>query len=195
MNTPDILTEYLQFGGVPGYKVRAAIAATASPSWGVYAGYELIENVARPGSEENLDNEKYQYKPRDFAGAEAAGRSLAPYITRLNEIRREHPALQQLRNLDVHWADDPAILVYSKHVETDAGADSIIVVANVDPHSVRETTVYLDPRRFGVTPGQRFQVTDLITGNSFDWGTDNYVRLDAFVEPVHIFSVTRTEGE
>jgi starch synthase (maltosyl-transferring) len=195
VNTPDILTEYLQFGGVPGYKVRAAIAATASPTWGVYAGYELIENVARPGSEENLDNEKYQYKPRDFAGAEAAGRSLAPYITRLNEIRREHPALQQLRNLDVHWSDDPAILVYSKHVTTDAGADTIIVVANVDPHSVRETTVYLDPRRFDIAPGIRFHVTDLITGAGFDWGTENYVRLDAFVEPVHILSVTRTEGE
>jgi starch synthase (maltosyl-transferring) len=201
VNTPDILTEYLQFGGPAAYRVRAAIAATASPSWGVYAGYELYENVARPGSEENIDNEKYEYKPREFAKAEEAGRSLAPYITRLNEIRRAHPALQQLRNLALHWSDDGAILVYSKYLEpqfTDlegaGGGDAIIVVANVDPHSVRETTVHLDPRLFGVEPGRTFQVTDLITGQRFTWGTDNYVRLDAFVEPVHILSVDLTEG-
>ncbi|MCU1479054.1 MAG: alpha,4-glucan--maltose-phosphate maltosyltransferase, partial [Subtercola sp.] len=95
VNTPDILHAYLQFGGRPAYKIRAAIAATGSPSWGVYSGYELIENVARPGAEENIDNEKYQLKPRDFAAAEAAGTSIAPYITLLNQIRREHPALQQ----------------------------------------------------------------------------------------------------
>jgi starch synthase (maltosyl-transferring) len=201
VNTPDILTEYLQFGGPAAFKVRAAIAATASPSWGVYAGYELYENVARPGSEENIDNEKYEYKPRDFAKAEEAGRSLASYITRLNEIRRAHPALQQLRNLDLHWSDDGAILVYSKYLEPEfmdsmgaKGGDAIIVVANVDPHSVRETTVHLDPRLFGVEPGRTFEVTDLITDQRFTWSTDNYVRLDAFTEPVHILSVDLTEG-
>jgi len=193
VNTPDILTAYLQFGGVAAYKVRAAIAATASPTWGVYAGYELFENVARPGSEENIDNEKYEYKARDYAGAEAAGRSLAPYITRLNEIRREHPALQQLRNLDVHWSDDDSMLVYSKYLApeftADGRGDGIIVVANVDPHSVRETTVHLDPRKFGYLAGDTFEVTDLITGQVYTWGTDNYVRLDAFTEPVHILSI------
>jgi starch synthase (maltosyl-transferring) len=200
VNTPDILSEYLQFGGVPAYKVRAAIAATASPSWGVYAGYELYENVARAGSEENIDNEKYEYKPRSFAKAEAEGRSLAPYLTRLNEIRREHPALRQLRNLELHWSDDPAILVYSKYLAPEprlSGAsegDAIIVVANVDPHSVRETTIHLDPRMFGIMGGQSFEVTDLITGQTFTWSTDDYVRLDAFVEPVHILSVNLTKG-
>jgi len=193
VNTPDILTAYLQFGGIAAYKIRAAIASTASPSWGVYAGYELFENVARPGSEENIDNEKYEYKARDYAAAEAAGRSLAPYITRLNEIRNEHPALQQLRNLDVHWSDDDAILVYSKYLApeftADGRGDGIIVVANVDPHSVRETTVHLDPRRFGYLAGDTFDVTDLITGQVYTWGTDNYVRLDAFTEPVHILSI------
>ena len=193
VNTPDILTAYLQFGGVAAYKVRAAIAATASPTWGVYAGYELFENVARPGSEENIDNEKYEYKARDYAGAEAAGRSLAPYITRLNEIRRDHPALQQLRNLDVHWSDDDSMLVYSKYLAPEFTAngrgDGIIVVANVDPHSVRETTVHLDPRKFGYLAGDTFEVTDLITGQVYTWGTDNYVRLDAFTEPVHILSI------
>jgi len=198
VNTPDILTEYLQFGGRPAYKVRAAIAATGSPSWGVYAGYELFESVARPGSEENIDNEKYEFKARDFAGAEAAGDSLAPYLTRLNEIRAQHPALRQLRNLDVHWSDDDSILVYSKYLApqfTGTGeADGIIVVANVDPHSVRETTVHLDPTRFGFERGAEFTVTDLITQSTFVWGGDNYVRLDAFTEPVHILRVEYPKG-
>lgn len=205
VNTPDILTAFLQYGGPAAYKVRAAIAATASPSWGVYSGYELVENVARPGSEENIDSEKFQFVPRDWAKADAEATSLAPYITRLNQIRNEHPALRQLRNLTVHWSDDSAILVYSKYLaaefmtetvtrESFPNGDAIIVVANVDPHSVRETTVHLDPRVFGRLPGETFTVTDLITGQSFNWGTDNYVRLDAFTEPVHILSVDLTKG-
>jgi starch synthase (maltosyl-transferring) len=202
VNTPDILTEYLQFGGVAAYRIRAALAATASPSWGMYAGFELFEHIARPGSEENIDNEKYEYKQRDWAGAEKAGTSLAPYIARLNLIRAAHPALRQLRNLDVHWSDDEAIFVYTKYLAAEhngasdthaAGTpgvrDAIIVVANVDPHSVRETTVHLDLTRIGMQPTDRFTVTDLITGSTFTWGSDNYVRLDAFGEPVHILHV------
>ncbi|WP_147040835.1 alpha-1,4-glucan--maltose-1-phosphate maltosyltransferase [Microbacterium aerolatum] len=193
VNTPDILTEYLQFGGRAAYKVRAAIAATAAPTYGVYAGYELFENVARPGSEENIDNEKYEYKLRDFAAAEAAGDSLAPYLRRLNEIRRTHPALRQLRNLSVHWSDDDGILVYSKHLDgaftPDGESDTVIVVANVDPHSVRETTVHLDTRVWDVEPGEPFDVEDLVTGETWTWSDHDYVRLDAFAEPVHILHV------
>jgi starch synthase (maltosyl-transferring) len=199
VNTPDILTAYLQFGGPAAYKIRAAIAATGAPTWGVYAGYELYENVARAGSEENIDNEKYEYKARDFAKAEAEGRSLAPYLTQLNRIRAEHPALRQLRNLEVHWSDDDSILVYSKYLDgrfTRSGrGDAIIIVANVDPHSVRETTVHLDPTLFGIEPGEIFEVTDLITKQKFSWGTDNYVRLDAFTEPVHILRVELPRGK
>ena len=198
VNTPDILTEYLQFGGPAAYKIRAALAATASPLWGVYSGYELFENVARPGSEENIDNEKYEYKKRDFGTAETLGRSLAPYLTALNRIRFEHPALRQLRNLDVHWSDDDSILVYSKFLDgrfiRSGRSDGIIVVANVDPHSVRETTVHLDPTRFGIDPAVPFEVTDLITKDRFTWGIDNYVRLDAFTEPVHILRVEYPKG-
>jgi starch synthase (maltosyl-transferring) len=198
VNTPDILTEYLQFGGVPAYKVRAAIAATASPTWGVYAGYELIENVARPGSEENIDNEKYEYKPRDWAAAEKAGASIAPYLTTLNRIRNEHPALRQLRNLSVHWSDDEAILVYAKTLPgrfvRSGRSDGIIVVANVDPHSARQTTVHLDLAALGLEPGSTFDVKDLITGEKFRWGADNFVRLDAFVEPVHILRIEYPKG-
>ncbi len=193
VNTPDILTEYLQYGGRPAYKIRAALAATAGASYGVYAGYELIENVARPGSEENIDNEKYEYKLRDWAAADAAGTTLAPYLTRLNEIRRAHPALRQLRGLTLHWSDDDAILVFSKHIPgalTASGEpDTILVVANVDPHSTRQTTVHLDSTVWGVPRGDDYEVEDLITGATWTWNQDAFVRLDAFYEPVHILHV------
>ena len=198
VNTPDILTEYLQFGGIPAYRIRAGLAATASPSWGVYAGYELFEHVARPGSEENIDNEKYEYKLRDWAGTAKAGTSLAPYLMKLNLIRAAHPALRQLRNLDVHWSDDESILVYTKFLAGDfvdgGGTDALIIVANVDPHSVRETMVHLDLSRIGLEPDATFTVRDLLTGESFTWGADNYVRLDAFTEPMHILHVEYPRG-
>jgi starch synthase (maltosyl-transferring) len=193
VNTPDILTEFLQYGGRPGYKIRAAIAATAAPLYGVYAGYELFENVARPGSEENVDNEKYEYKLRDWAAAEESGDSLAPFLTKLNEIRREHPALGQLRNFTAHWSDDDAILVYSKHLDAALSptgrSDTLIVVANVDPHSVRQTMVHLDTRIWGVRPGDPFEVEELLTGQQWTWSDHDFVRLDAFHEPVHILHV------
>ncbi|MFT4214628.1 MAG: DUF3416 domain-containing protein [Microbacterium sp.] len=196
VNTHDILTEYLQYGGRPAYKIRAAVAATAGATYGVYAGYELIENVARPGSEENIDNEKYEYKFRDWEDAEASGHSLAPYLRRLNEIRRAHPALRQLRGLTIHWSDDDAILVYVKHLpaalSTSGEGDTIIVVANVDPHATRQTTVHIDSSVFGVPRGEDYEVQDLITGESWTWNQDNFVRLDAFVEPVHILHVKET---
>jgi len=193
VNTPDILTEYLQFGGATAFKIRATIAATAAPNWGVYSGFELFEDVARPGSEENIDNEKFEYRPRDFEKAEKLGVSLAPYLAELNRIRSEHPALRQLRNLDLHWSDDDSILVYSKFLDarfTESGtSDGVLIVANVDPHSVRETMVHLDPRRLGIEPGAAFDVVDLLSGQRFTWGEHNYVRLDAFIQPVHILSV------
>ncbi len=193
VNTPDILTAYLQFGGPAAYKIRAAIAATASPSWGVYAGYELFEDVARPGSEENIDNEKYEYKARDWAKADSTGRTLAPYLTMLNAVRRAHPALAQLRNLRVHWSDDDSVLVYSKHVPARFGPqgrpDGVIVVANVDPHSVRSTMVHLDLAALGLTPGETFEVKDAVTGQRWTWSDSNFVRLDSFTEPVHLLSI------
>jgi starch synthase (maltosyl-transferring) len=193
VNTPDILSEYLQFGGPAAFKIRAAIAATAAPTWGVYSGFELFENVARSGAEENIDNEKYEYRPRDYTRAQNLSASLAPYLTMLNQIRSEHPALRQLRNLDIHSSDDDSMLVYSKYLSgkfTRSGKpDGIIVVANVDPHSVRETTVHLDVTRFGIAEGTRFEVKDLRTNAKWTWGADNYVRLDAFNEPVHILRV------
>ncbi|HKU11201.1 MAG TPA: alpha-1,4-glucan--maltose-1-phosphate maltosyltransferase [Sinomonas sp.] len=197
VNTPDILTEYLQYGGRPAFKIRAVLAAMAAPTWGVYAGYELFEHVARPGAEEYIDNEKYEYKQRDWAQAEAEGRSLAPYITRLNEIRRAHPALWDLQNLTLHWSTDEAVLAFSKHkVLEDGTKDTLIIVVNVDPHSARECSVHLDLAALDLDPdlfdGEgKFRVDDLISGQSWQWGVDNYVRLDSYFEPAHILHVRR----
>jgi starch synthase (maltosyl-transferring) len=197
VNTPDILTEYLQYGGPAAFRVRAVLASTASPLWGVYAGYELYEHVARPGAEEYIDNEKFEYKARDWDAAAESGRSLAPYITRLNHIRRDHPALQDLQNLTVHQSTDDSTVVYSKHKTLpDGSKDTIIVVVNVDPHVTKECSVVLDLAALELDPQDRtagggFYVDDLLTGNSWEWGEYNYVRLDPHVEPAHILSVRR----
>ncbi|WP_306632391.1 alpha-1,4-glucan--maltose-1-phosphate maltosyltransferase [Arthrobacter sp. B1I2] len=197
VNTPDILTEYLQYGGPAAFRIRAVLASTGSPLWGVYAGYELYEHVARPGAEEYIDNEKFEYKARDWDAAAESGRSLAPYITRLNHIRRDHPALLDLQNLTVHTSTDDSTVVYSKHKTLpDGSKDTIIVVVNVDPHVTKECSVALDLAALELdpqdrTPGGGFYVDDLITGQSWEWGEFNYVRLDPHVEPAHILSVRR----
>ncbi len=196
VNTPDILHAYLQYGGPAAFKIRATVAATASPTWGVYAGFELFEHVAvKPGSEEYLDSEKYQIKLRDWEGAERTGRTLAPYITRLNEIRRRHPALQQLRNLTVHSSDDESILVFSKYAKGPGDDrhedDLMIVVVNVDPHATRESSVHLDMPALGMDWHDRFTVHDELTDESWTWGEHNYVRLDPHHQPAHIFTVRR----
>jgi starch synthase (maltosyl-transferring) len=196
VNTPDILHAYLQYGGPAAFKIRATIAATASPTWGVYAGFELFEHVAvRPGSEEYLDSEKYQVRIRDWEGAERSGRTLSPYITQLNDIRRRHPALQLLRNLTVHHSDDESVLVFSKLTKGPGDGrhddDLMIVVVNVDPHAARETTVHLDMPALGMDWHDRFTVHDELTGESWTWGEHNYVRLDPHQQPAHIFTVRR----
>jgi starch synthase (maltosyl-transferring) len=195
VNTPDILHEYLQHGGWPAFKIRAALAATGSPSWGMYAGYELYEHVAvRPGSEEYLDSEKYQIRIRDFEAAEAEGRSLAPYVTMLNRVRRDHPALQQLRNLSLHNAEDDAVVCYSKVAWSPDGhaEDIVLVVVNVDPHHTRETVVHLDMPALGLGWDDRFLVHDEVSGQEWTWGAHNYVRLDPHWEPAHLLTVRST---
>ncbi|MDT4917778.1 MAG: hypothetical protein QOH89_2478, partial [Pseudonocardiales bacterium] len=159
-----------------------------SPTWGVYSGFELYEHLpVRPGSEEYLDSEKYQLRPRDFAGAIADGRSLAPLLGRLNKLRREHPALQQLRNVHIHQVDNPDIVVFSKRDE--ASGDTILVVCSVNPHEWREATVSLDLAALGVEWDTGVKVHDLLTGDSYDWVEHNYVRLDPLGRPAHIFEV------
>ena len=123
---------------------------------------------------------------RDWATAEAEGRSLAPFLTRLNEIRRAHPALQQLRDLTVHASEDPSIVVFSKRR---VDGDCVIVVVNIDPHGAHATMAHLDLEAMGLPAGAQFEVHDELTGQSWTWGTDNYVRLDPSVEVAHILSV------
>jgi len=192
-NTPDILHAYLQYGGRAAFLIRALLAATLSPSWGIYSGFELCENVpVRPGSEEYLDSEKYQYKPRDWADAERDGLSIAGFITQLNDIRNSHPALRRLRNLRFHYVDQPDLFCFSKQVSTIGGEqDTVLVIVNLDPHNTREATVWLDLPALGVTG--EFTVSDELSGESYRWGHANYVRLDPAERPAHIFSV-KAEG-
>ncbi len=149
--------------------------------------------MARPGSEENIDNEKYEYRPRDWAKAAMLGRTLAPYLARLNGIRRDHPALGQLRNIRFHASESDSVLVYSKHLDAEftgtGRADTVVVVANLDPHGARETVIHLDLEALGRAAGEVFEATDLITGAVWQWGADDFVRLDPYGEPVHIVSV------
>jgi starch synthase (maltosyl-transferring) len=191
-NTPDILHEYLQHGGVAAFKIRAVLAAMLSPAWGIYSGYELCENVpVRPGSEEYMDSEKFQYRPRDWEAAARDGLGIADYITDLNRIRRSHPALHRLRNVRFHAVDQPELMCFSKRVESiggHPGSDTVLVVASLDPYQTREATVWLDLPALGVD--REFTVTDELTGESYRWGQANYVRLDPGTRPAHIFTVT-----
>ena len=188
VNTPDILHAYLQDGGRPAFAVRAVLAATLSPTWGVYAGYELCENTPlRAGSEEYLDSEKYQLRPRDWADAERTGTSLTPLITRLNRLRRRHPALRRLRNLRFHHADNDSVIAYSKRT----GDSCVLTVVNLDPHHTQEATVSLNMPELGLDWHESVPVRDELTGETYHWGRDNYVRLEPGREmaPAHVLSL------
>ena len=193
-NTPDILHAYLQHGGRPAFEARAVLAATLSPTWGVYSGFELCENVpAAPGSEEYLDSEKYQYRPRDWAAAEASGGTIAGLIGRLNALRRSHPALRELRNLRFHHVDRPELVCFSKYrpgTGPDEPDDLVVVVVNLDPHHAREATVHLDLPSVGRDREEELAVTDELTGRSYTWRAANYVRLDPSTGPAHVFTVS-----
>ncbi|MFE2168103.1 maltotransferase domain-containing protein [Streptomyces sp. NPDC059447] len=188
VNTPDILHEYLQKGGRPAFEVRAVLAATLSPTWGVYAGYELCENEpVREGSEEYLNSEKYELRPRDWAAADREGRTIAPLITSLNRLRRRNPALQQLRDIHFHSTDNEQVIAYSKH----AGANSVLVVVNLDPHHTQEATVSLDMPVLGLDWHGSLAVRDELTGETYHWGRANYVRLEPGRTPAHVLAALR----
>ena len=174
VNTPDILPFHLQSGNPATFALRAVLASTLTPSWGMYAGYELYEHRRfKEGGEEYLDSEKYEIKIRDWDGATKNGLTLAPFITQLNSIRRAHPALQQLRNLKFHNTDSDAIVAYSKRT----GDDLILVVVNLDPTFAQETTVHWDMASLGL-PSDSFKVRDLLDGASYEWSPHSFVRLD-----------------
>jgi starch synthase (maltosyl-transferring) len=186
-NTPDILHEYLQHGGRPAFKIRFLLAATLSSVYGIYSGFELCENVpVRPGSEEYLDSEKYEIKPRDW---DQPG-NIKDFIAAVNRARRANPALQLYKNLRFHECFNSQIICYSK--ATPDFQNAVIVVVNLDPHRPQDGFVHLNLAHLGLDPNQRFAVHDQITGAVWQWyGSHNYVRLDPHHEPAHLLVVQR----
>ncbi|MBF6133440.1 alpha-1,4-glucan--maltose-1-phosphate maltosyltransferase [Nocardia otitidiscaviarum] len=188
VNTPDILHESLQHGGPGMFAIRAVLAATLAPTWGVYSGFELFEHQAvHAGSEEYLDSEKYELRPRRFAEAAARGESLEPWITRLNEIRRAHPALQQLRCIHFHHTDNDALLAYSKFDPTTG--DAVLMVVNLNPFGAEQGMVSLDLPAIGREWHDRPVVYDEVSGEEYHWGQTNYVRLDPARAVAHILNL------
>jgi len=182
-NTPDILHEYLQTGGRPAFEVRLVLAAMLSGSYGIYSGFELCENVPlRQGSEEYLNSEKYEIKPRDW---QQPG-NLNELIARVNEIRQAHPALQQNDTLAFHETENPAFLWFSKT----AGTDRVFVLANTDPQWMQHGRIQMPIRELGIGPHQSYIVEDLLDGARYVWQGDwNYVKLDPTERVAHIFVI------
>ena len=173
VNTPDINPFHLQSGNPAMFALRAVLASTLTPSWGMYAGYEIYEHRPfKEGGEEYLDSEKYEIKIRDWDGATKKGLTLAPFITQLNAIRKANPALQQLRNLVFHNTESEAIIAYSKR----EGKNLILVVVNLDPSFAQGTIVHWDMNALGLEG--TFAVKDLLDGKSFDWSEHQFIQLD-----------------
>ena len=173
VNTPDINPFHLQSGNPAMFALRAVLASTLTPSWGMYAGYEIYEHRPfKEGGEEYLDSEKYEIKVRDWDGATKKGLTLAPFITQLNAIRKANPALQQLRNLVFHNTESEAIIAYSKR----EGKNLILVVVNLDPSFAQGTIVHWDMNALGLEG--TFAVKDLLDGKSFDWSEHQFIQLD-----------------
>ena len=185
-NTPDILHEFLQHSGPAGFAIRATLAATMVPTYGIYAGFELYEGTpVKPGSEEYLDSEKYQYRPRDWEAAEAEGRSLAPYLGILNRIRREHPALQTLRGISFHETSSPSIIAYSR---ADRG-DVVLTICTLNPKQAESGTVKLNMPSLGLGWDDQFRAHDLVTNDTWAWNREFFVQLDPYKSVAHIVSV------
>lgn len=189
--THDILPPYLQATGVRGFAVRAVLAALGAPTWGIYSGYELVEDVPRPGVDEQIDNEKYEFKPRDWSKADAIGINLL--LGRLNELRHTHPALQQLRNLTVLPTSDDALVAFSKHLDAEHSptgrADTIVVVVNLDPWNAREGSVQLDLHAYGLDPNRPVVAHDVLSDETYDWGPSVFVRLDPMIRAAHVVNL------
>ena len=189
--TPDILTAYVRDNGVAGHCVRAVLAAMGSPSWGIYNGYELIENKQRPGFEEQIDNEKYEVKVRDWSKAKQYG--VAEMLTALNKIRRAHPAALSYHNLTVLPTSDPNILAFARHTPAEltgtGQADTLIVVVNLDGHNAHQSMIHLELSELGLPTDRPLNVRDELTGREFQWVWDNYVSLAPWADVAHILSV------
>ena len=187
-NTPDILPAYLQTSGPAGFAIRATLAATLSPTWGIYSGFEIFESaVLREGGEEYLNSEKFELRPRDWQAAEDEGRTIAPYIKRLNELRRDHKAFQQLRNIHFHHVDDSEVIAFSKT----SGNDTVLVICTLDPKGTRDTWVHLDMPALGFDWDDRVYGHDLVTDTTWNWNKDVKVHIDPYRSVAHIVTLRR----
>jgi starch synthase (maltosyl-transferring) len=187
-NTPDILTEYLQFGGRPAFMIRLTLAATMGASYGIYGpAFELGEHVPRePGSEEYLHSEKYQIRRWDFGRPD----SLRDYLTLVNRIRRENPALQEDWSLRFHPAENDHVICYSK--QTPDRDNIVVVVVNLEPYHRHSAWIDLPLEEFGIDPGRPYQMHDLLTNARYLWqGRRNYVELDPQTGPAHVLRLRR----
>jgi starch synthase (maltosyl-transferring) len=183
-NTPDILPFFLQQDGRAVFMIRAVLAATLSPLYGIYSGFELCENAALPGREEYRDSEKYQFKPRDWNGPG----NIKGLITRLNAARQSNPALQHLSNLRFHTAENDKILFYAKA----SGGNVLLIAVNLDPLNLQTAAVEWPLWEYGLAWDADYVVEDLLTGERWTWhGARNYVELDPSVRVAHLFRVVR----
>lgn len=185
-NTPDILPEILQHGGRPAFKFRLILAATLSPTYGIYSSYELCENAALPGKEEYLNSEKYECKVWDW---NRPG-NIVDYVTRINEIRRENPALHELENLRFYEADSEHVLFYGK--STLDRKNTVLVAVNLNPFQAQQAQLLIPIQDFGIRPDETYQLHNLLTGQRDLVKGESYsIRLDPQVEPAAIFAVRR----
>ncbi|MDR2508830.1 MAG: DUF3416 domain-containing protein [Candidatus Ancillula sp.] len=193
-STPDILTSYLASSGTAGHAIRAVLAAMGGASWGIYAGYELVENIQRANmdgtyAEEHVDSEKYQIKVRNWKDVSKYG--IADLISTLNRVRNNHVACQNMHNLKIHTTNNDNIIAFSRHLSgeftVDEKDDTLIIVVNLDPHNAQQGTVYLDWGALNLP--ESFNVYDEISGKEFEFGRDIYVDLAPVVDVAHIFHV------
>ena len=190
-STPDIMTAYLRDNGIAGHAVRAVLAAMGSPSWGIYNGYELIENKQRPGFEEQIDNEKYEVKVRDWDEADKYG--ISELLTSLNKIRSKHPACRSYHNLHVLPSDDAGVVAFLRQTPAELTGtgkpDTVIVVVNLDGHNTHQSIVHIELPDFGFATDKPLKVRDELTEREFDWGWDNYVSLAPWADVAHVLTV------
>jgi starch synthase (maltosyl-transferring) len=183
--TPDVLPNFFQHGGRPAFKLRLALAATLSPSYGIISGYELCENKALPGTEEYADSEKYEIRVRNW---NQTG-NINDFVAKMNAIRRENPAFHHLENLQFVKADNDNVIAYLK--TSHDRSNMIVTAVNLDPHNVQETKLHLPMDAMGFSWGARFGVEELIGGAHLEWGEHAVLRLDPQDEPARIFRVKR----
>lgn len=190
-STPDIMTAYLRDNGIAGHAVRAVLAAMGSPSWGIYNGYELIENKQRPGFEEQIDNEKYEVKVREWDEADKYG--ISELLTSLNKIRSEHPACRSYHNLHILPSDDAGVIAFLRQTPAELTGtgkpDTVIMVVNLDGHNAHQSIVHIELPDFGFATDKPLKVREELTGREFDWGWDNYVSLAPWADVAHVLTV------